>query len=174
MELTCVKFQLICHHFYRPLSEASEGYIFTLYVCPQGGVLFHSALRPPPPSFGQKVLDKKVLDKKVLDKKVLDNKVLDKKVLDKKFWTKSFGQKSFGDKKNGDKKNGDKKIWRRKGGGRGRYASCGHAGGLSCLICNHFVGMGSVTFRSPGYSYKIVNGCFVCCQVHDRTYIPEC
>ena len=38
---------------------------------------------------------------------------------------------------NGDTKNGDTKMatqkWQHKVGGRGRYASCGHAGGLSCL-----------------------------------------
>ena len=36
--------------------------------------------------------------------------------------------------KNGDKKKWWQKKWRRKGGGCGRYASCGHAGGLSCLV----------------------------------------
>ena len=42
----------LIRNIYRPLSEASKGYVFTLYVCPQGGVLSHNALgvlEPPPP-----------------------------------------------------------------------------------------------------------------------------
>ena len=101
-------------NIYRPLSEASEGYVFTLYVCPQGGggVLSHNVLEPPPPPSPEKILNFFFF-----------------------FWRDIFSNFfKNGDTKMATKKNGDKKKWRRKGGGRGRYASCGHAGGLSCLI----------------------------------------
>ena len=85
---------------------------------PTGG----GAPRGTPPNWGggtpggtpQKNLDKNVgqnLGQKM--DKVLDNKMY--KILDKKL----------------DKHFGNFWSW---GGGRGRYASCGHAGGLSCFI----------------------------------------
>ena len=51
------------------------------------------------------------------------DKVLDKKWT--KFWTKNWTNilETFGD------------------GGRGRYASCGHAGGLSCMTYFYWVGV---------------------------------
>ena len=65
------------------------------------------------------------------------------KVLDKKFWTKKFWTKKFWTKKFWTKKFWTKKFWTKNwtntletfgGGGRGQYASCGHAGGLSCSL----------------------------------------
>ena len=72
VKVKCKKIDLFvyCKGFYRPLSEASEGYVFTLCVCPQGGVLSHNALgvletppppgpTPPPPKKGTKKGQKK-------------------------------------------------------------------------------------------------------------------
>ena len=81
--------------YYRPLSEASEGYVFTLCVCPRGGgpipqciATLHGPPRPrprPPPR--PRLPPNKKWTKKM-------DKVLDKKLT--KFWTKNgqnFGQK---------------------------------------------------------------------------------
>ena len=94
-------------HFYRPLSEA---YVFTLCVCPQGGSYptmhcntpWTPPPRPRPPPPTTKNGQKKWTN--FWTKKWT------------KFWTKNWTNilETFG------------------GGGRGRYASCGHAGGLSC------------------------------------------
>ena len=131
--------------------------IFSLCVSVHGGgVLSHSALEvlepppqknigpwdPPPENIGPwdppppRPRSPPKMATKNGDKKMATKKNGDK-MATKKWRQKNGDKKKMATKKNGDKKMAKKKMatkkWRRKGGGRGRYASCGHAGGLSCL-----------------------------------------